>query len=119
AMPEYASIDSVTLRLFLTNTATNFTGETPFTVVVNPIATANADWVEGTGLADGAASQNVGATWNHKNRAGSVNWAGGSGTPETGGLLSAGTDHEVTTRASHTFVSETIPADGTPIDFVF
>ena len=48
-----------------------------------------------------------------------MNWAGSTDTPATGGLLSAGTDYEVTMLASYSFTSTVAPANGTPIDFIF
>ena len=116
-IPEYASIDAVTLRLYFRSTNSVITGATPFTVRVHAVSAANADWVEGTGLGNGAVTDNIGATWNRKNEVGPLNWAGGTGTPATGGLLSAGVDYTASMLASYSFNS--LPADGTPIDFIF
>jgi len=116
-IPAYGSINSVTLRMYFRSTDSFITGATPFGVQVHAISAANADWVEGTGTGSGGPADNIGSTWNRKNEVGLINWAGGTGSTLTGGLRTAGVDYQVTNLASYNF--NALPADGTPIDFVF
>lgn len=111
SMPTYSTINSITLRLFYSPLVSDISGETPFTIEVHSISAANADWTEGTGLADGGPGDNSGSNWNWKDEPTAANWAGADG------LTTAGVDYDPTILASYTFNS--LPADGTPIDFVF
>lgn len=111
SLPAYASIDSITLRLIANSTSSDIAGETPFTIEVHEISAANADWVEGTGLADGGAGDDSGANWNWKDESTSTTWAGSLG------MSTPGTDYEVTTLASETFNDE--PLEGGIVDFTF
>ena len=111
-IPTYTEINSVTMRLHFREASSAIPAS--FTILGNAISVANKDWVEGTGTTVGNDS---GSTWNEKNDATAANWAGGTGTPATGGLTSAGTDYNVTNLFSETFTS--LPADDAAVDFVF
>jgi hypothetical protein len=119
AMPAFDQINSITLRMFRGGPNFNdLSGSTPFTIEVHSISAPNADWVEGLGEGDDTpAKDNSGSNWNRKSEPGSINWAGGTGVPATGGLTSPALDYEVTVLASQTFNS--VPADGSAVDWVF
>lgn len=114
---QYLWIDAVTMRLSFNrnNLTQNYTK--PFDVEVYQISTANADWVEGTGMNDGGPGDDAGSTWREKDR-GLADWAGGDGSVAGGGLTSPGIDYDTTLLAG---ISSgiTLPAENAVFDFNF
>lgn len=114
---QYQQINSITLRFTYDLDVQIQDFSKAIDINVHKISLANADWVEGTGVSDGNAGDDTGATWRHKDRA-TDNWAGGTGTTATGGLISSGVDFESTLLAALS-VGPTLPSDGQEILILF
>ncbi|MBM3889037.1 MAG: DNRLRE domain-containing protein [Verrucomicrobia bacterium] len=106
---QYVSINSITLRL--TVNYNDSSGSDAFQVY--RLASANAGWVEGTGIsyAGGDPPDNGMSTWNQRVQ-GSQNWAGSAGAN------TAGTDYLTPDIASTSFNASS-PTSGSLFDLVF
>jgi hypothetical protein len=113
---QYSSIDSITLRLYVSSKD----GALERNTEAHEITAANAAWVEGTNVS--GTTSKTGASWLNMSQthlasnqppANQIPWVGGSG------LATAGTAYNSTLLASHTFAAASILASGTPIDFGF